>query len=97
MSARKGGRSAKAKDRATSKECQEREQAQVAEQQRRQRGFLWKSCRVGRNQQQQQQQPGSERQVEQGIARLGGQASGGGEGGGGRWLPESPRWMTNCD
>lgn len=72
MSARRGGRRAKAKDRATSKECQEREQVQVAEQQRRQHSFLWKSCRVGRN----QRQPRGERQVEQGIARLGGQAGG---------------------
>lgn len=35
MSAQRGGRSAKAKDRDTSKECQEREQVRVTEQHRK--------------------------------------------------------------
>lgn len=41
---------------------------------------FWRSCRVGRN----QRQLGGERQVEQGIACLGGQALGEGEGERGR-------------
>lgn len=48
MSARRGGSGAKAKDRATSKECQGREQVQVAEQQRRQRSFLLEKLSSGK-------------------------------------------------
>lgn len=54
MSAQRGGRSAKAKDRDTSKECQEREQVQVTEQHRKaavnplEELFSWKESAAGR-------------------------------------------------
>lgn len=88
MSARGGGRSAKAKDRATSKECQEREQVQVSELQRRQHSLLLEKLSIGK------ESAAAGRRGEAGGAAgrtLRRPSVGERDGGGGRWLPESPR------